>query len=117
MPNPICHFEIMVPDPEKARAFYGQVFDWSYREDPTHDYIVIHTGADPNGGIMRTPPGVPVAASLNVYVRVDDIDATLKRVEAAGGHVIVSKTDIPGIGAFALFSDPDGVALGIFREV
>jgi len=34
MPNPICHFELIVPDPEKAKSFYGKVFEWEFESTP-----------------------------------------------------------------------------------
>jgi len=116
MANPLCHFEFVVPDPAKTRAFYERVFRWTYREDPLRSYTVIHTGEEPNGGIVRAPAGSAAQAALHAFVLVDDVAETLAKVEAAGGRVVHPETVIPAIGTFALFADPDGIVLGIFAS-
>jgi predicted enzyme related to lactoylglutathione lyase len=113
MANPICHWELMVSDPDKARAFYRQVFDWKLEDQPGGEYTLIGTGSEPGGGMMRKTPAAP-APALNVYFRVDSIDGTLRKVVEAGGTVVVPKTEIPGHGRFAMFLDPDQIAVGIF---
>ncbi len=44
-----------------------------------------------------------------------DFDA-LKQVEAAGGRTLRPRTEIPGMGAFAYFSDPEGNAVGMWEN-
>jgi predicted enzyme related to lactoylglutathione lyase len=52
-----------------------------------------------------------------VYIMVDDISGTLKKIEAAGGRVLTPRTDIaPGSGAFAIFADPAGTEFGLYEE-
>lgn len=114
MPNPICHWELMVDDVARSRAFYGKVFDWRFEIDPGNEYTMIHTGREPGGGMMARPPMAPTAA-LNTYVEVATIDGTLPKVIAAGGMVIVPKTEIPGVGWFAMFVDLDRIPIGIFE--
>lgn len=115
MANPMIHWELMVDDVTKARAFYGRVFDWRFEDTAPPGYTMIDTGTAPGGGMMARPPGTPGAA-LNTYFRVDDIEKTLGVVVEAGGSVIVPKTEIPGIGWFAMFLDPDRIPIGIFVE-
>ncbi|MHC5037260.1 MAG: VOC family protein [Planctomycetota bacterium] len=115
MGNAMCHWELMVTDIEKAKAFYGQVFDWQLDESSMPGYTLIQTGKEPGGGIMLKPAEAPVPA-LHVYFLVEDIEATLSKVSQAGGQVIVPKTEIPNIGHFAMFMDPDNIPVGIFQE-
>jgi predicted enzyme related to lactoylglutathione lyase len=114
MPNPICHWELMVNDVARAREFYGRVFDWTFSA-ASPEYTMIDTGTPPGGGMMVRPPAAPMAA-LNTYFGVADIDATLREVVEAGGQVIVPRTEVPGAGWFAMFLDPDQIAVGIFQE-
>ena len=115
MPNPICHFELIVPDPEKAKSFYGEVFAWEFESTPGSDYQLIRTGQPPPGGLMKKPEEMPVNAVLQVYVAVDSVEDTLKKAEAAGARIIVPKREVPGVGYFSVFQDPDGIVLGIFE--
>lgn len=54
---------------------------------------------------------------MTAYVSVDDLDSTLARVKDLGGTALVPPTPIPGVGAFALFHDPEGNTLGILSGV
>ncbi len=115
MANPLCHFELMVNDGEKAKAFYGKIFDWEFSEGPTMPgYISVDTGTEPGGGIMKKPDQAPHCA-LSVYFCVDSVDETLGKVEAAGGKIGMPRTEIPGIGWWALLFDPDGIPVGLFE--
>lgn len=114
--NPLCHFELMVSDLEKAKAFYSTVFDWSYENwDGPIEYTTIKTGREPGGGMMRKPDEAPHPA-LSSYFLVDDVDATLDKARSAGATVIVQKMEIPELGWHAMFVDPDGIPIGIFQN-
>lgn len=77
-------------------------------------YMLIKTGSEPGGGLMKRPNEVP-NASLNVYFLVDDIPATLERIQAAGGTVYRGETEIPDVGSWAFAADPEGTPFGIFK--
>lgn len=115
MGNPMVHFDLMVNDLEKAKAFYSAVFEWTIDEATMPGYPMIDTGSEPGGGMMARPEQVP-ACALNTYFGVDDIEATLARAIAAGASVIAPKTPLPGIGYWAMFLDPDGIPVGLFQS-
>jgi len=115
MANPICHWELMVNDVEKAKRFYSTVFGWRFDSSKTAEYTMIDTGQGVGGGMMAKPPGAPSAA-LNSYFQVDDVEKTLRTVVEAGGAVIVPKTEIPRMGWFAMFLDPDRIPIGVWQE-
>jgi predicted enzyme related to lactoylglutathione lyase len=49
------------------------------------------------------------------YVGVDDVDATVARIEAAGGQVQMPPTDIPEAGRIAMVADPQGAPFYVMR--
>jgi len=55
-------------------------------------------------------------AYVTFYVAVEDLAATLERVQGLGGTTVVPPTPIPGVGAFAMFEDPEGHMLGIIKQ-
>ncbi len=116
MPNPLSHFELMTEDPAKCKAFYGAVFDWQFDEESMPGYTLVNTGAEPTGGVFPKPADAP-SACLNAYFQVDNIDATLEKATQHGGKVIVPKTAIPNVGHFAMFADPEGIAIGLMQPV
>lgn len=116
MGNPMVHFELMVSDLEKAKAFYRSVFDWKLDETSMPGYPLIDAGAPPEGGILLKPESSP-ACRLSTFFLVEDIDTTLAKATAAGATVAKPKTAITEIGYEAVFLDPDGTAVGLFQAV
>lgn len=115
MANPLCHFELMTAEPEKCKAFYGKVFDWKFDDASMPGYTLVDTGAEPTGAVFKKPAQAP-GVCVNVYFQVGDIDGTLKKVTGNGGQVLVPKTEIPGTGHFAMFTDPEGIVVGIMQS-
>jgi predicted enzyme related to lactoylglutathione lyase len=115
---PVAWFEIGSDDPDAARAFYGELFGWSFAvEGP---YSTITTGADHplQGGVQDTgvplPHGTPRSYAVP-YVQVDDVAGTCERVERLGGKVMVPATAIPSGLVYAHVADPAGAHIGLFR--
>ena len=117
MGSPVVHFELWSKNPEQAAAFYKNVFDWEIDFLPEMNYRMVKTGGAGgiNGGIMQPQDG-PIPAPTSLYIAVDDLAAYGKRITAAGGQVIVDQQDVPGMGSFSLFADPDGRVMGIWKQ-
>lgn len=113
MPNPLVHWELMVSDVERAKAFYKKLFDWTFTPAGP-EYLLIQVGAEPGGGMMKQPPGAPMSA-LNAYFRVADLDRTLHDAVEAGATVIVPRMEVTGVGWFAMFLDPDQIPIGVMQ--
>ena len=113
MANTICHFEFVSSDPAKSREFYGKIFNWTFNADAMPGYTMVDTGGMPGAGIMAKPGEAPIG--LNVYIEVDSIEETTGKIRAAGGKVLFDKTPIPNVGHWAMFTDPDGICVGIFE--
>jgi len=113
-PNRFNWVEIRVRDLDKAKSFYGSLFDWqiSGGENKDYAYWLINTGEKPGGGMWRFPEGKPLG--VLVYILVDDIDKTLKKIAELGGKVVVPKSKENG-NAMATFADPDGNLLALYE--
>jgi len=114
MASELCHFEVMTSDVERAKAFYATVLNWQFDDESMPGYALVNPGQDPSGAMFAKPDDAPTPC-MNVYFNTDDIDATLEKVEANGGKTLVKKTVIPGAGYFAMFTDPDGIVIGIMK--
>ncbi|HZU84101.1 MAG TPA: VOC family protein [Polyangiaceae bacterium] len=116
-PGTFCWDELVTPDPAAAVKFYTPIYGWTVVEQPMGSmgtYHVLKRGDVMSGGIMKTPgPGVPTYWAA--YVAVKDVDATMKRAEKLKAKLVVPPSDIPGMGRFAVFSDPSGAVLSIFQ--
>lgn len=116
MGKPVVHWEFWSKDPSKVSDFYSKVFDWKIQPMPGMDYHFVDTqGGGINGGIMKPQDG-PWPGNMAFYIDVDDLASYRKRITDAGGKILVEEQEVPGMGAFSLFSDPDGRVLGIWKQ-
>lgn len=111
-------YELMTGDTQAAETFYQNVIGWKTTDSGMTDrsYMIIHAGETPIGGILNMPPqatGMP--PNWSGYVGVDDVDAFAVRVKKAGGSIMYGPEDIPGVGRFAVASDPGGAMFVLFR--
>jgi predicted enzyme related to lactoylglutathione lyase len=113
MPNPFVHVELHTQDPEKARKFYGQLFDWALEEAPG-DYTVIKVGEGTGGGIMKSPMADALPQWVP-YVLVDELEKSTRKAESLGARVLQDVTEIPDIGSFSMLVDPTGGAFALFK--
>ncbi len=115
MGNPFVHVELHTQDPERAKKFYKELFDWKLQDVPEMNYTVIDVGeTGRGGGIMKSP--MPDALPQWVpYVLVDDVAASTGKANALGATVLQDTTEIPDIGWFSMLLDPTGAAFALFK--
>ena len=117
VPNTIVHFEIPADDVKRAKKFYEKALGWKITDPWKMDYWMVDTKeggtAGINGGLMpRKMPGQPF---MN-YISVDSIEASLKKVEKAGGKVALPKQEIgQGMGWIGAFIDTEGNLMGFHQ--
>jgi predicted enzyme related to lactoylglutathione lyase len=125
----IIHFEIPANDPEKLSGFYKNLFGWKFEKmsmGEMGDYWMIETRAGTaqdmekaqktagtNGGMMKKMD--PSQRPTN-YVSVESVEDFTKKIQNLGGKIIVPKTPIPNMGAFAVALDPEGNPFGVFES-
>ena len=118
----IIHFEIPASDVEKVKKFYVDLFGWKIEKTPNMEYYMVETvPMDEKGNLLR--PGVngglykrdsPQQQALN-YINVESVEEYSKKVTDLGGQIVVKKTEIPGMGWFAIAVDPEGNTFGLFE--
>ncbi len=118
MANAFVHAELNTTDVDKAKAFFGSLFDWKLEDMPMGDmgtYTMIGVGDDGvGGGILKHP--MPGAPSVWIpYVSVDDVRAATDKARSLGAQVVRDVTEIPGMGSFTIITDPTGAALGLWQ--
>jgi predicted enzyme related to lactoylglutathione lyase len=113
----IVHIEIPAPDLAKAAEFYSKVFGWKVDMMPEMDYA-LWSPADQEGvggGFSKTYP--INKDGILVHIGVDDIEAKLAEIEAAGGKTITPKTKISDeYGYFAEFADISGNKMALWSK-
>jgi len=110
--NKLAHFDIHTSDTEKSQEFYERVFDWKCSSYPgAEDFMQI---SSPDGSVIgalsgrRYNPDSKQIFGFECSITVDDIEETIRTVQAAGGTTLMPCTAIPHVGWIAKFLDPDG---------
>ena len=118
MGRPVIHWELLSKDPAKLSDFYEKVFAWKIQHFPEMNYRVVETGGQGgiNGGIMQPKHEEPWPGNMTFYIDVDDLADYRKRIIAAGGKILVEEQEMPGMGAFSLFTDPEGRMMGLWKQ-
>lgn len=106
--------ELMTRDVEASKAFHGPIMNWVFSEMPMSGgsyWLFMPEGSDkPAGGMMQFTDG-PTDLWFT-YVAVDDVDAAVAKVDAAGGAVVRPPFDVPGVGRIAIVKDTTGAVVG-----
>jgi uncharacterized protein len=108
--------ELSTGDDQKALAFYEKVFGFKHDAMPMPEgtYYVLKQG-DKGGAGLYKPKTTGQPTMWTPYVRVADADASAAKAKSLGATIVASPTDIPNIGRFAVFADPQGAVLAIMK--
>ncbi|MGQ0651737.1 MAG: VOC family protein [Betaproteobacteria bacterium] len=118
MGRPVVHFELMTGEPEKVADFYAKIFGWKIEHRPEMNYRIVETGHEGgiNGGIIKPDRPEPWPGNMLFYIDVEDLAAYCRKIVAAGGKIHVEEQEVPGMGSFSLFTDPEGRMMGLWRS-
>jgi uncharacterized protein len=106
----IDYIELAAPDLDAAKRFYSQAFGWTL-VDYGPDYAGIQGDGKEAGGIRRDAE-VKAGGPL-VILYSDDLEASVKAVEEAGGTIAQPIYGFPGGRRFH-FADPAGNELAVW---
>ena len=117
MANAFVHVELNTTDVDKAKTFYGKLFEWTLEDVPMGGgtYTMIKVGKGTGGGMVKHPvPGAPSA--WLAYVEVDDIAAATEKARSLGAKIMQDVTELMGMGWLSILIDPTGAALGLWKS-
>lgn len=120
MGQPVVHFEIGGRDLKQLKTFYSSQFGWKIDSNNPMQYGMVDTGRAKDGpgipGGVFALPADNAPTSLTIYIGVPNIDKALKKIEKAGGKIVMPKLIIPNMVTFAQFSDPAGNIVGLVED-
>jgi len=116
--------ELSTSDEEGALAFYTGLFGWEDQAQPLPAeagggaYHLAQLGGDMIAGLSKQQPeeaqqGVP--PHWSAYLAVDNVEASVKKVEAAKGGVLMPAMDVLESGRMAIVTDPTGAPVGLWE--
>jgi predicted enzyme related to lactoylglutathione lyase len=115
----ICHIEFPTTDTQKTKAFFTEIFGWTFQEIPGFEtYAMFRTPNGLGGGVDSSPRAEkPSDKGPILHLEVNDIDATLAKIAKHGGKTLVTKTKISDdFGSYALFVDNVGNRFGLWSS-
>jgi uncharacterized protein len=102
-------------NPQKAQQFYTALFGWQTEQPGDLDYQMIVADGKQHGGFWPPAEGDLPSAWIG-HVLVDDVDATARRAESAGGSVLFGPKDAPEGRRFAVIRDPEGAVVSAYSS-
>jgi uncharacterized protein len=109
-----CFAEIVSPNPQSARQFYGDLFGWTTEEvpGPSHPYWLFQIEGRVVAGLRPIPRGrqrwIP-------YVAVDRLDSTIARAEQLGARPGDAPFEVSGVARMATMVDPHERLVGLWE--
>lgn len=110
-PGAPCWVDYASRDPAGARAFYGELFGWTFREEAGYSFIELDGRVV--GGFGRVPPGLP--AAWNTYLATGDAQAAAVQVKERGGSVLFGPIPAGDDGRLLFAVDASGAAFGLWE--
>lgn len=113
MANSVAHFSVYCDDGERAMAFYGGAFGWTFEPWGPPGFWRVFTGEGPGltqGALsQRTGPrGEGTPNAFRCTITVPDLDAAMAAVSEHGGVVSQPVAEIPHVGRVVEFVDTEG---------
>lgn len=133
MPDSVVHFEMPAKDKKRTAAFYSSVFGWHMNQMGADmgDYLLAGTVDVDENRMPKTPGAInggffeykdePGYNEPHLVISVDNLEDSIKKVEAAGGEVLGgvkgkgTVDDIPGVGRYVSFIDTEGNRVGMLQ--
>jgi predicted enzyme related to lactoylglutathione lyase len=120
-PGTISWTDLATTDQTAAKEFYSALFGWEYDDQPAGEgvtYSMAKLGGRSAAAISpqqadETAQGIP--PHWNVYVTVEDVDASTAKVGEAGGRVLAGPFDVFDAGRMTVLADPLGAVLCLWQ--
>jgi hypothetical protein len=120
LPGKCVWLELATENPQSARAFYGAVLGWKFRDvaGAPASYAVIENEGGKVAGVFRheRPAGANAGARWLALLSVRDPQGVANLVRERGGQVLVAPKPVRGRGTHAVFRDPDGAVFGVLAS-
>ena len=135
--NPVVHFEMGYNDADRMSKFYETAFGWKTNQlgpemggyvtaqtAETDENRIVQAKGAINGGFYKKTDD-PSSQAPSIVISVDDIQASIKAVQDAGGTILggmnehgehtLEPTMIPGIGLYISAQDTEGNRFSILQ--
>lgn len=125
--DPVIHFEMSAEDKKRMSEFYTSVFGWKTVQmgPEMGNYVVAQTTETDEKGMVKTPGninggfydrrGEAMNNVPHIVIAVQNLEESMKKVEASGGKLLDKPMDIPTVGKFIMILDTEGNHVGMLQ--
>ncbi len=117
-----CWVDLAATDADSAKSFYEDLFGWTAHEQPANggSFTRLRLSDRDVGSIYQLRDallehGIP--SHWTPYVRVNDVNETVKRAASLGGTVIAKPFVVSGVARIALILDSVGALIGLWESI
>jgi uncharacterized protein len=108
----IVHFEIPAEDTQRAREFWGSLFNLDFQSyDGPVEYHMFANDDQTGGAVYPQQAG---ETGLITYFAVDDIEAASDKIRQLGGQA-EGKEPVPGMGWYVRAQDTERNAFSLWQ--
>jgi len=107
-------YSIASNDLNRVKNFYKTVFNWNF--ESLQKDIILFNPPDGIGGSFKLAKETSNNTCILPFICVEDIEKTLELIIENNGTLIEIKTEVPGLGYIAKFSDTEGNVLALLEE-
>lgn len=117
LPGTPSWFDVMTPDLEGAKKFYGELFGWSIEIGPAE--MGYYSNCQLRGmqvaGMGKLPENAPFPSAWSCYFHTTDVNRSVALVKEFGGQVTMGPMAVMDFGHMAVCSDPTGAIFGFWQ--
>lgn len=127
--DPVTHFEMGANDRARMRKFYESAFGWKTNQlgEEMGNYVLVETTETDDNRMVKKPGNInggfyqktadASSHAPSIVIQVEDIEASMKKVEAEGGKMLGKPEIIPNVGTWASFRDTEGNRVSMIQRV
>ncbi len=113
--------ELVTPDLAAAKAFYGGLFGWTFKDTPlgpNATYSQAYLGDQPVAGVveLKLNPGVQRQPSWISFMSTPNVDASAAAALNNGAKQLLAPHVVAGRGKEAIYADPQGAVFGMITS-
>lgn len=116
----VAHFSINADELDRAKAFYGAAFGWSFAAyGPPGFYMIQGAGGPANmyASLQQRREIVPGRAiyGLECTLSVENSETAEAAIVKAGGKIVMPRSILAGVGTLFFFEDTEGNIIGAMQ--
>jgi len=119
-PGKVIWADLVTPDVEAAKTFYGGLFGWTFRdlEAGPKDYTLAMLEGEPVAGLVRRtePPGEQHQPAWLTFLSVKDVEKARRTALAHGARQLTEPRNYPRRGRQVVLADPQGAVFAILQS-